>query len=280
MRSPLAALVLRYALATVAIACAEASPTITATVQWDRGIVELEATLALDPAQSSLVRAKADARSELQSRLSAMLVQSLSPLLVDSSQTMGELLQSDPSFFGHLDSLALSASATEEYLSQDLSALLMRWQLPLFGSQGIATPLFPAQAQPVHRPLGFVASRPFSGLLIFAQGKLPAIGKGGAEALQPALFPRIWDEDMNLVLERANCKPDALAARGMVAYVRTLDEPVIAIRAGTSPLRVAARAVFGTNPVDLVISREAARQLLSVPENVQTITEGRIVIVY
>ncbi len=254
--------------------------TVASAVDWVQGTMVLTGTLALDPSVPSTVRAEADARADLESQLPAMLIRALTPVVMDSMHTAGQLLESDAGFFEGVAALARTAVPEEVHLSADFASMVERWRFPLFGSRGIASPLLPAQAQPVRRALGYVATRPFTGLVIVARGRLAAVGTGGTAALQPALFPRIWDEDMNLVLEAANCTPEALRARGMVAYLSNIDDPAIVTRAGTSPLRVIARAVFGTNPVDVVISREAARQLLTLPDNIRVLTEGRIAIVY
>jgi hypothetical protein len=85
---------------------------------------------------------------------------------------------------------------------------------------------------------------------------------------------------MNLVLEKGMCSPQALARWGMVGYAQALDDPVVSLRAGVLPLRLAARAVFGDKATDIVISTDAVRQILALPENISLLQQGRIVIVY
>ena len=99
-------------------------------------------------------------------------------------------------------------------------------------------------------------------------------------AARPAVFPRLWDEEMNLVLDRSMCHPDALARWGMVGYAQSLDDDVVTLRAGLSPLRLAARGVFGDKATDLMLPIQGVRQLLTLPENIAMLQEGRIVIVY
>jgi hypothetical protein len=82
------------------------------------------------------------------------------------------------------------------------------------------------------------------------------------------------------VLEKANVRAEAIMQWGMVGYLDRLDEEAIRQRAGTDPLRIVARAVFGRLPVDVVIPVEAARQLLTVAQNVEALRQGKICIVY
>ncbi len=166
------------------------------------------------------------------------------------------------------------------FLSIDLARLTVRWVFRLFGPRGVTGYLLPEREAAMRRPLGYAASRAFTGLVIHARGPLPVVGTGTTATLRPALFPRIWDENMDLVLEKGQVRASSLSAWGMVGYLDRLDEEAIRGRAGTDPLRVAARAVFGKLPVDVVIPVEAARQLLSVPQNVEALRLGRICIVY
>ncbi len=133
---------------------------------------------------------------------------------------------------------------------------------------------------PIRRRPGYVTTRKFTGILISATGVLPAAGTNRMTAARPALFPRLWDEQMNLVLEKGMCSPQALARWGMVGYAQGLDDPVVSLRAGVLPLRLAARGVFGDKAADIVISTDGARQILALPENISLLQQGRVVIVY
>jgi hypothetical protein len=247
---------------------------------WTAGELVLEASRTLDAATASIVRAKSDAQEALASRIAPLLLGALDRMPLDSSHTVGELAAEDAAFFESLNDLARAARPEAVYLSGDLARLTVRWTFPLFGENGITGSLLPVREEAMRRPLGYTASRAFSGLVIYAQDALAAVGTGSTAVLVPALFPRIWDENMDLVLEKDQVRAAAVSRWGMVGYLDRLDEEAIRERAGTDPLRVAARGVFGRLPVDVVIPVEAARQLLSVARNIEALREGRICIVY
>ena len=253
---------------------------VTSSIDWAEGTLAVEIAHALNPATQSMVRAKGDAESEIQSKLPDFLTRAIALVTVDSSHTFGDLLGADPELFARVSELALGGRKDEIFLSPDFSTLTVRYFLPLFGAQGIVSPLYPSQVTPIRRMLGYVTTRKFTGLLISASGALPESGTGKKTAARPALFPRLWDEQMNLVLDKGMCSPQALSRWGMVGYARGLGDPVVALRAGVLPLRLAARAVFGDNATDIVISTDGARQLLALPENIALLQQGRIVIVY
>jgi hypothetical protein len=252
----------------------------TARISWAAGELVLEASQALDRAAPSIVRAKADAQADLEARVSPLLLAALGPVPLDSSRTIGEAVADDAAFFESLHGIARTSRPEAVYLSMKLDRLTVRWTFPLFGARGVTAAFMPEREAALRRPLGWAASRAFTGLVIHAQGPLPSVGTGTTAVLRPALFPRIWDENMDLVLERSHVRAAALTKGGMVGYLDRLDEEAILARAGPDPLRIAARAVYGRLPVDVVISLDAARQLLSVPQNVEALRQGRICIVY
>jgi hypothetical protein len=253
---------------------------VTGRVDWSTATLQVEISHDLDPSTASLVRAKGDAETDIDGRLPEFFSRAISTVTVDSSRSYGAILQSDPALYAQVNDLALAARRTELFLSTDFTRLVARYAVPLFGDTGIAAPLFPGQASPIRAVLGDVVTRRYTGLLVFAQGALPEAGTTRTARARPALFPRIWDEQMNLVLDRRMCSPASLARWGMVGYAKGLDDAAAELRVGALPLRLSARAVFGDTPTDIVISTEGARQLLALPENIALLREGRIVIVY
>jgi len=258
----------------------EPGVSVRSKVNWSAGSLDVEITRQLDPSVAAVPRAKGDAEADVESRLGGFMTAALSTVIVDSSHAYGDLLAGDSTLFSRVSALAAGAQQRALFLSDDFSQLIARYSLPLFGAQGIASPLYPSRSDPVPRRLGWVPTRPFTGLLIYAKGNLPAVGINGTAQARPALFPRIFDESMNLVMEKAMCTPEALAQWGMVGYATSLEDPVVLLRAGELPLRLVARGVFGDNSTDIVIPTEGARQLLTLPENMKLLRDGRIVIVY
>lgn len=249
-------------------------------VDWTAESLDVDVSRQLDPSIAALPRAKADAETDIESRLSGFMIAALSPLVIDSGHTYGDLLGSDPSLFSQVSELVSGARPRELFLSDDFTHLIVRYSLPFFGPQGIASPLAPSRGVPIQRALGWVPTRPFTGLVVYAKGELPAVGSNAIAKARPAVFPRIFDESMTLVMDKSMSDPEALGRWGMVAYATSLDDPVVFLRGGQLPLILAARAVFGTSATDIVIPTEGARQLLTLTENRNLLRDGRIVILY
>ena len=253
---------------------------VTRRLDWAGGRIMVEVTRALDPSTPSLVRAKSEAETDMEQRLPEALGRALGPLVVDSSHVLSDYFAADPALYARLNDIALHAQRTDLSLTVDFSALVAHYAVPFFGDQGIGSPFFPSQAAPIRRRLGDVTTRAYTGLLIFARGMLPSAGGNRLVTARPALFPRIWDEQMNLVLEKGMCTPESLSRWGMVGYAAAVDDAAADLRVGNVPLRLAARGVSGDNNTDIVVSTDGARQLLALPENIALLREGRIVIVY
>jgi len=128
------------------------------------------------------------------------------------------------------------------------------------------------------RPLIPVPTANYTGIIIIADEQLPVRGRRALALMEPCLFPKIWDTDMNLVFER-----NMIASNLMVRYAvrESIFRPTpsglegeLAAFAGPNPLRILAREVFGVTPTDPVIDREDALKILSAAEMVSFGTVG------
>ena len=72
--------------------------------------------------------------------------------------------------------------------------------------------------------------------------------------------------------------PESEFKNGMIGYDWRDDESFYNQRVGFDPLRIKARKVYGHLRTDPVISREDALKILSVPENLKLLQEGKVVI--
>jgi outer membrane protein OmpA-like peptidoglycan-associated protein len=128
------------------------------------------------------------------------------------------------------------------------------------------------------RPIDRVPSKIYTGIIIDARGELPVHGEFITSPAYPCLFPAVRDETMDLLYEKNMMNSSGARANGIAAYAWSDDETLYRDRIGVDPLRISARKIFGVNKTDPVISRSDALKILSVPENIKLLEEGRIVI--
>jgi len=127
-------------------------------------------------------------------------------------------------------------------------------------------------------PIETVPSRPYTGIIIDARGKLSVHGEYVKDITNPCFYPKIWDEKMNTVYERSMVNPDVIMKQGLVSYDYTENPKNYISRVGNDPLFIKAVEVFGRNRTDPIISREDALKILTVPENIKLLQEGKVVI--
>ncbi len=128
------------------------------------------------------------------------------------------------------------------------------------------------------KPIEAVASRAYSGIIIDARGKLKVHGEFVEDQAEPSFFPKIWDKEMNLIYERNMAEPENVSKNGLVRYDWRDDESLYQDRIGRDPLRIHAREVYGEIRTDPVISREDALKILTVPENLELLHKGKVVV--
>lgn len=256
-------------------------PLVSSTVDWRTGALVLDLRVALDGSGLQQDQ-RFQAERELERVLPALFLQEAAGILFDSSRTLGERIHESQDLYFALSERGRPSFARKEYsrLARDLREVEVGYRFPFYGPQGLAVSfILHTRPYPMARPLGFVPTRAFSGLVIDARGQLPAHGKDSREALQPALFPRLYDEQMNLVLAAEMCEPEYLQRWGLAAYAYEEDEAPFFERVRTTPLRTAARGVFGIHSTDVILPDDAVRRLLTREANQAMLRQCRILII-
>jgi len=249
-------------------------------VDWERGALILEVGFPIEPKQFE-PGSRFEAEREIERLLPGLFMEYVVGIPFDSYRTIGDRIKEDQSLFQALSNTAItSASKRYSRIRGDLQEVQVQYRFPFYGQGGFVVPFIAhSRPYPMERKLGFVPTRNFSGLVIYAKGELPAHGKDAREAVRPAVFPRLYDEDMNLLLSVEMCDPAYLEKWGMAAYTDSEAGSAFLERIGAVPLRTVARGVFGINSTDLLLPSEAVRRLLVREANQSMLRQGRVLIV-
>lgn len=127
-------------------------------------------------------------------------------------------------------------------------------------------------------PIETVPSRPYTGIIIDARGQYPVHGEYVKSEVSACFFPKIWDENMNVIFEKSMENPEVVKNDGFVFYDYSDSPERYKARIGADPLYIKATQVFGRNRTDPIIKRSDALKILTVPENVKLLAEGKVVI--
>jgi len=255
-------------------------PEVRVTYNWENRTVFLDLAEKMDLVNHTFPEARSNADRNIRKSAADIFIRKIMNLYVDSLSTIKDRVKNNQLLFNSLLNASQYGTREFSYVSGNMDTLNVRYEYQLFGNTGIAG-LFinHKRPYPVERFLGFVPSRNFSGLVIYAKGKLPLFGKSGTGKLKPALFLRIFDEDMNIIAEKEMCRVESLKRWGIAAYTGKDTEAPFLKRIGMFPLRVKARGIYGENNTDIIISVDAGRKLLSRDKNIDLLRNGRILVI-
>ena len=244
-------------------------------VNWIDKTFTSNITLDIDKAGIPMPSGKNSAVNTVSSRLPNLIKDPLLTIRIDSSRTLGDYILERKIPLSQITDIVESGNKTLGYFDNKNSLFKMDHKLLLnqIGS------LFVRHQNPYtpRKTIETVSSRPYTGIIIDARGTLPVHGEFVEAQAEPCLFPRVWNENMEIVYERNMTESAEAKENGVGGYDWSDDESRYRQRAGADPLRISAKQVFGHNRTDLVISREDALRIFSVPQNAELLKKGKIV---
>jgi hypothetical protein len=256
---------------------------LTERVDWEKMEASFEVTLPLKESGFSLPQDRSASEAELARQFILLAKRCIEALPVDSSTSIGSLIESGRLDESFAETRAAALKGTPPFLTTDFSAIRTVYRLSLDSLRAIV----PARQSPASYAAALTAESPssYTGVVIIADGDLPIHGKRSVAKPAPALAPKLWDEDMNLLYDPNDAAEDG--HRPSFRYMATanifsarpggLSTEAEAI-VGTNPLRVLASAVFGIRPTDLILQNSDALKLKS-PETRSLLDAGKLVII-
>ena len=257
--------------------------TVSASVDWQRGELSAQTSFNLAQAGLRLPAGRLLGEDILQRAWPRLFRPQLLSLRVDSSSSIADLIERGELSLQNLDNISRQARKTPPSFSADMANMIGRYTVCV---EEIARPLIRhgRTFEPM-RPLIPVPAADYTGIIIIADRELPVRGRNATARLEPGLFPKIWDTNMNLIYERGMVDP-AIPLMVRYADAESILRPTpsgldgeLAALVGPRPARIFAREVFGIYPTDPVIDHNDALRILSSANNRRLLREGRVVIV-
>lgn len=245
-------------------------------IDWVNRSFSSDISMNVEKAKIQFPSGKKQASSFIQMKLPQLIQDPLLYLYADSSKRLSDYVISEDLFLPDIEKFIKNGYRTPDVFTSD--ALFLNstntLQIDNLGKFLIKHKI----AYSPEEPIESVPSRAYSGIIIDARGSLPVHGEYVNDKTYPCFFPKIWDENMNTIYERSMVNPDVIINQGLVAYDYSIDSKTFLSRVGNDPLYIKATQVFGRNRTDPIISRADALKILTVPENIKLIQEGKIVI--
>lgn len=246
------------------------------SIDWSKAKFISNVSLDTEKAGIAMPSGKKSATNTINTELPVLIKDPLLSLYVNNRQQLGDLVMEDTVTLEQLTQIiddgdktpgvfangTLTLKTTHSVNLLDIEALMIKHHVPYKNA----------------KPIEQTSSRIYTGIVIDARGTLPVHGEFVKDSTYPCFFPEIWDENMNLIYERNMGDPQIEKAIGMIHYDWEDDESKYQDRIGLDPMHIRARKVYGEQRTDPVISRNDALKILTVPENLKLLREGKIVI--
>lgn len=248
-------------------------------IDWERGKFVIRVTVETAASHTPKTRYKAERR--IADLIPIVFIEQVADISVDSYHRIGDLYRENGEILERLKDLALKGKKESASYSADMKNVRATYTFPIFGESGLLN-FFVSHIHPypIRKAFGFVPTKRYTGIVIYAKGVYPLYGKKVREGrLKPALFPKIVDEAMKTVVEKEQGDPESLVRWGMAQYSDSLDLKPFSPRIGSFPLHIMARGIYGKNGTDIIISTEDANRLLALRENRDLLIQGRILII-
>lgn len=248
----------------------------TSSVNWITRKFVSKLSLDTQKAGLQMPSGKKQASSYIKTRMPQLIQPPLLSLYADSSRTLGDYVVSEDITLDEVYNFILGGYKTPDVFSSDIKKLNTTNTMNI---NDIGKVLVKHKyAYTPEEPIDSVPSRAYSGIIIDARGSYTVHGEYVKDKVYSSFFPKIWDENMNIIYERSMVDADTVKNQGLVAFDFSDDTGRYENRIGSDPLYIRTREVFGRNRTDPVISRNDALKILSVPENVELLNEGKVVI--
>ncbi len=246
---------------------------------WESGDITVTAEALIPEDADNLTTQRFRISEFIDRNLTEIASGTFDNLYLDSLRTVQTFLKENQAGMTEFDSLNYSTDKISSSLSRSLKSVRNIYKYNIY-SDLMPILIHHKNPAPVPQVLDYEPTAAFSGIVIYAADNLPLYGEAETGSLRPAIFPKIFDENMNLTASPAMSEPDFLSKWGCAGYSDTTDLSKFESRIGIYPIYVTAEAVFGNNRTDIIISEEAARKILYNKANRRLIREGRILIIY
>lgn len=246
------------------------------SINWITREFKTDISLDTKKANLQMPSGKKTASNQIKSKMPPLIQPSLLSLFEDSNNNLSDMVIADYITLDQIHHFITGGYKTPDVFSKDLLKLntTNTLQVNKIGELLLRHNV----AYTPEKPIDYVASRPYSGIIIDARGAYPIHGEYIDSEVYPCFFPQIWDEKMERVYEKNLVNPEVIAEKGLVAYHYSDDTAFYEDRIGTDPLYIRATQVYGRNRTDPIIKHKDALKILTVPENVKLMQEGKVVI--
>lgn len=257
---------------------AEKIPIIEAvsSINWITREFKTDFTLDAEKAQIKMPSGKKTASAQIKNKINQLTQPALFSLFEDSQKKISDSVIDDELKLPQVYDFIQNGYKTPDIFTKDLKTLKTTNTMNILDLNKLL--IHHKSEYTPQKPIDYTPSRKYSGIIIDARGEFPVHGEYVSSNVSACFFPQIWDEQMNVVFEKNLVIPKIAQSEGVVKYHYSDNTNLYESVVGVDPLYIKAKKVFGRNRTDPIISEKDALKILTIPENVKLLQEGKIVI--
>jgi hypothetical protein len=273
---------------TLPLSASQQTAVLTGYIDWEKMEAAFDVSLNLAESGFKLPNGRPASEAELERQYRILVQPVIAALPVNSEATVGSLVERGSLDAYFTESAASLASSVPPHLSTDFTNIRSTYRLQL---DHLKTRL-PVRQNPVVFAAAFspVTTAAYTGIIVIADGALPAHGKRSTAVPEPCLSPKIWDADMNLLFDGGR-REDIRGGEEITPVFRYMNAAhILSDRpgglsseaesvAGKNPLRIIASSVFGKRPTDMILNHIDAIKIISNEANRRLFYEGKLIII-
>lgn len=246
------------------------------SINWITREFKTDISLNTEKANLQMPSGKKTASFQIKSKMPPLIQPALLSLFENSEKNLSDTVIADELTLDQVYNFIMGGYKTPDVFTKDMAFLRTTNTVNVKDLSKLL--IRHTYAYNPEKPIEYVASRPYTGIIIDARGSYPVHGEYVSSEISPCFFPQIWDDQMNRIYEKNNADPAIVESMGLVGYHYSENEADYADRIGLDPLYIKATEVYGRNRTDPIIKHKDALKILTVPENVQLLKEGKIVV--
>lgn len=239
---------------------------------------ELTSTISIDMDKSGLQlpSGKSTAAGLIKIKMPALLKDPILSLYVDSTNYVDNLIENGTITLEQITKIIEESKLTPEVFSSDENTLNSISNIDITSiNKQLVKHKYPYQTE---EPIETISTRPYSGIIIDARGKIPVHGEYISSEVFPCFFPQIWDENMNLIYEKNMVLKETAETKCIVSYNYSDDFSLYENIIGVDPLYIKAYKVYGRNRTDPIIRQRDALKIIGCKENKDLLKNGKVII--
>ena len=250
--------------------------TSTSTINWSKNTFTSDISLDVKKSGIPMPSGKATSVNKIQMELPVLVKDPLLSVYVDSTNTLNSLILDGTLTLEQFTRIIDKSQQRAPVFYEGGKKLLTNHTIDLKEIGALLVKHRSTYTQQI--PIQKTASRKYTGIIIDARGILPVHGEFISSRAEPCIFPKIWNENMDLIYEKNMVNPQIAREKGIVLYSSSPLIENYEERVGKDPLWITAKKIFGVNRVDPVISENDWLKITSVKENLELLQQGKIVI--